>query len=258
MGPDRLLRLRFSGETHSIDTRRRDVQRARSPAPNEVAGYKTGHDWAMSQRKTIDPDAVLWSVPRDQQEGRPVLVLMHGYGSNEADLFSLVPYLPDEPVIAAIRAPLRQGPGFAWFPLNANEPGTPSEEEVDLAVRAVFDWLDSLASAPSLGLLGFSQGGAMALQLMRYEPRRFSYVVQFSGFFIGGVKPGDVELSIVRPPVFWGRGTQDPVIAPSLIARTQAWLPTHSSLDAHVYDDLGHSISQQELAEVSAFISTRL
>ena len=212
----------------------------------------------MSQGKSIDQDAVLWSVPREQREGRPVLVMMHGYGSNEADLFGLVPNLPEELAIAAIRAPLRQGRGFAWFPLNVNEPGTPAEEEVDLAARAVFDWLDSLSPTPSLGLLGFSQGGAMALQLMRYEPRRFSYAVQLSGFFIGGLKPGDAELSIVRPPVFWGRGAQDPVIAPTLIARTQAWLPTHSSLDASVYEDLGHSISQRELSEVSAFISTRL
>uniref|UniRef100_UPI003F7437F0 hypothetical protein n=1 Tax=Enterococcus faecium TaxID=1352 RepID=UPI003F7437F0 len=54
----------------------------------------------------IDDDAVLWSAAPAERAGRPLLVLLHGYGSNERDLFGLVPHLPAEFVFAALRAPL--------------------------------------------------------------------------------------------------------------------------------------------------------
>src|SRR5690625_5189808 len=66
----------------------------------------------------IDDDAVLWSAGEAARVGRPLLVLMHGYGSNEADLFGLAPSLPLSPVIASIRAP-HAAPwpldGWSWF-----------------------------------------------------------------------------------------------------------------------------------------------
>jgi phospholipase/carboxylesterase len=49
----------------------------------------------------IDSSAVLWSAPERERAGRPLLVLLHGYGSHEGDLFGMAPGLPLEPVIAA-------------------------------------------------------------------------------------------------------------------------------------------------------------
>ena len=60
----------------------------------------------MTNPISIDPAAVLWSAPESERAGRPLLVLLHGYGADERDLFSLAPHLPSEPVIAALRAPL--------------------------------------------------------------------------------------------------------------------------------------------------------
>jgi len=115
--------------------------------------------------------------------------------------------------------------------------------------------LDALPQQPtSIGLLGFSQGGAMTLQLMRHAPERFAFAVQLSGFIASGTHPGDQRLAEVRPPVFWGRGTLDPVIPEAAVARTQAWLPAHSTLTERIYEGLGHSIAQAELAEIVAFL----
>ncbi|MFO7689719.1 MAG: dienelactone hydrolase family protein [Cryobacterium sp.] len=201
----------------------------------------------------IDPEAVIWSAGEADRAGRPLLLVLHGYGSHEGDLFALAPHLPLDPVIAALRAPLPAGQGWAWFPIQ--DLGNPAVDVVDATVAAVLDWLDGLPSAPaSVGLLGFSQGGAMTLQLMRAAPQRFAFAVQLSGFVGSGEQPGDADLAVRRPPVFWGRGTADPVIPPSAIDRTRAWLPGHATVTERIYEGMAHSISQPELADVVTFL----
>ncbi|KFF58537.1 phospholipase [Cryobacterium sp. MLB-32] len=201
----------------------------------------------------IDTDAVLWSASAADRVGRPLLLILHGYGSHEGDLFSLTPHLPLEPVIAALRAPLPVGGGWAWFPIS--DPGNPDNASVEAATAAVLEWLDGLSEQPtSVGVLGFSQGGAMALQLLRQAPDRFSFAVQLSGFVPSAVNAGDAALAERGIPVFWGRGTADPIIPESAVARTQAWLPGHSTLTERIYEGMAHSVSQAELADVVAFL----
>jgi len=207
----------------------------------------------MTTTTPIEADAVLWSAAEADRTGRPLLLIFHGYGSHEGDLFALTPHLPLQPVIAALRAPLPAGQGWAWFPIN--DPGNPATQPVDAAVAGVLAWLDGLAVPPtSVGLLGFSQGAAMTLQLMRAAPDRFAFAVQLSGFVASGDRGGDQRLAERRPPVFWGRGTADPVIPEGAIARTQAWLPGHSTLTERIYEGMSHSISPAELGEVVTFL----
>ncbi|AGW40596.1 hypothetical protein O159_03810 [Leifsonia xyli subsp. cynodontis DSM 46306] len=205
----------------------------------------------------IDREAVLWSAGERDRVGRPLLVLLHGYASDEADLFGISAYLPLEPVIASLRAPIPEGPGFAWFSRFTNVPADPLAGNADAAARAVLDWLDEQPEAPT-GLLGFSQGGALALQLLRLAPERFDYAVTLSGFVVQGKQDGDARLAERRPPVFWGRGTLDEVIPDVSIDRTADWLPAHSALDQRVYEGMGHAISQPELGDISAFVRGRL
>jgi phospholipase/carboxylesterase len=201
----------------------------------------------------IDPAAVLWSAAAPDRVGRPLLLILHGYGSHEGDLFALAPHLPLQPTIAALRAPLVAGQGWSWFPIGV--PGDPVGDALDAAALGILAWLDELPEQPtSIGLLGFSQGGAMTMQLMRHAPERFAFAVQLSGFIASGTHPGDDRLAQIRPPVFWGRGTSDSVIPEAAVARTQAWLPAHSTLTERIYEGLGHSIAQAELAEIVAFL----
>lgn len=205
----------------------------------------------------IDEDAVLWSAPERERAGRPLLVLLHGYGSHEGDLFSLAPGLPLGPVIASLRAPLTAGPGNAWFPLTAETPADQMEGLTDAAAQAVLDWLDTTEST-QVGILGFSQGGAVALQVLRLAPERIAYTVMLSGFVVGADHPGDPALAAVRPPVFWGRGTTDRVIPGPAIDWTAVWLPKHADTTTRVYEDLAHGISHAELTDITRFISGHL
>lgn len=206
------------------------------------------------QAMRIDPDAVLWSAPERERAGRPLLVLLHGYGSHEGDLFGLSPQLPLQPVIASVRAPLRAGAGYAWFPFSGEEAPVPGI--ADETARALLEWLDTTTST-SIGLLGFSQGGAMALQLLRHAPTRFAYAVMLAGFAIDEARV-DADLAAASPPVFWGHGTADQVIPAGLIAHTQRWLPSHSTLTERIYEDLAHGVSAAELGDASAFIRRQL
>jgi len=202
----------------------------------------------------LDTDAIIWSAPEAQRATRPLLVLLHGYGSHEGDLFGLSPQLPLEPVIASLRAPIAENGGYAWFPRRASTPGDPAPDDVDAAASAVIDWLDSIEYT-RVSLLGFSQGAALALQLLRHAPSRFTATVALSGFVASGGHAGDAELARTRPAVFWGRGTADQMIPTAAVDRTDAWLPAHADATVRIYEDLAHSISRPELSDFTRFLS---
>jgi phospholipase/carboxylesterase len=206
----------------------------------------------------IDDDAVLWSASPADRAGRPLLVLLHGYNSHEGDLFGLSPYLPLKPAIASLRAPIATGYGHSWFPLPEQFDDELSTEDAEAAATAVIEWLDRVApDAASVGLLGFSQGGAMAIELLRRAPERFAFAVSLAGFALPGEREGDERMSQLAPPVFWGRGTADDVIPAEAVRKTQEWLPGYAEVDQRVYEGLGHSVSDRELADVTAFLAAR-
>ena len=202
----------------------------------------------------------VWSVPEAERAEalatRPLLVLMHGRGSDERDLASLAPLLPAEAVVVSLRAPHRLGDGFSWFP--PEETAVPDPIAVDQAANAVFAFLDALPPTGQVGLLGFSQGGGMVTQLVRRAPERFAAGVLLAGFVIPGDLPGDALLATLRPPVFWGRDVADPVIPQSVVAFTAAWLSAHTTPVVREYPSIGHSVSREELDDVSEFLAATL
>jgi phospholipase/carboxylesterase len=207
----------------------------------------------------VDDEAVLWSASAADREGRPLLLLLHGYNSNEGDLFGLAPYLPLEPAIASLRAPHASDYCYEWFPRVVDDTtGDVSFAGATDTAEAILEWLDRVApDVASVGILGFSQGAAMALELLRRAPERFAFVVNLAGFALGGERAGDERMSQLAPPVFWGRGAADEVVPSRMIEHTQMWLPAHATLDERIYEGIGHSVSDRELADVAAFIRAR-
>ncbi|BDV29651.1 alpha/beta hydrolase [Microbacterium terricola] len=213
----------------------------------------------MTDVPALDPDAVLWSEPLDARRDAPLLVLLHGYGSHEHDLGGLIPHLPDAFAFAAVRAPLAPRwptPGYAWYAienLDAHDP-----DLVSSAASRFVEWVDAVAPGRTIGLLGFSQGAVVALQALRLRPERFAFVVNLAGYATPGELAGDEQLAVLRPPVFWGRGSRDEVIPAQLVVHTTHWLPAHSELSGRVYPELAHSVSEQELADVRTFLEKQL
>ena len=202
----------------------------------------------------IDAGLVQWTRNGAERTGTPLLVTMHGVGSNERDLLGLAPALPSAWTMASLRAPMPWGQGFSWYPLGT--PGSPALEPVDAAVAEVLAWIDSVAADhPRIGLLGFSQGGSMALQLLRARPAAFAFALSLSGFLVPGVTDSrDEVVAEVRPRVFLGHGDLDPVIPADATARTQAWAAVHTTVTDRTYEGLPHAVSAAELSDVAAFI----
>lgn len=208
----------------------------------------------MSNSLSIDAEATRWAPA--ERDGLPLLVLLHGYGSDENDLFGLRPFLPEGIAVASVAAPLSPpwpAPGRSWYPIEGINGRHP--DGVTDAAEALLRWLDvEAASAPKIALLGFSQGAAVSLQAMRLDAARFGAIVALSGYATPGELPDDEELRTSRPKVFWGRGTHDDVIPEALIDHTSQWLPDHADLTGRVYPGLTHSVSEDELHDVRIFL----
>jgi len=185
------------------------------------------------------------------------LLLLHGYGSNERDLPGIFPYLSVDAPWASVRAPIEMGYGAAaWFPL-ANDPSRWLDPApIEAATSALWEWVDdNVSPSTQLVLVGFSQGGMMASQLLRTRPERIAQTVILSGFVLAIAQPADAGLAEERPAVFWGRGTADAIVPEPLVTAASAWLGAHTTLTEKVYEGLAHSVHDQELADVKAHLS---
>lgn len=205
----------------------------------------------------IEPEHVMWSSPERERAGRPHLVLLHGYGSNEGDLFQLAPYLPLDLVLAAPRAPLPHpmGFGFAWYPLGDDMSGV----GLDGAADDLAAWLADLRGRASwLGVLGFSQGGILALQALRRHPEVADALVMIASARHPEPDPNDDAFAARGLPVFSGRGTADEVIPQWWFADTADWLPDHTRLTERIYEGLGHSLNEPMLDDIVAFLRTQM
>jgi phospholipase/carboxylesterase len=204
----------------------------------------------------IDHADVLRGAGDPASERRGTLVLLHGYGSDEREVFDRVTRVLPERSIVSLRGPVREGEGFGWVSLRRSLRDLGTDELLGMADRvagAVLDWLDGAALRPPVGLLGVSQGGVLALHLLRLAPERFSYAVTLSGYVLAGRRVGDDLLANRRPPVFWGRGDRDDLIPAADVARTADWLALHSTAVHRVYD-IGHAQSDEQYDDVAAFV----
>ena len=210
----------------------------------------------MTHAAAFPAPVVLWSVPEEERAGKPLLVLLHGHGANEQDLLSLADVLPAGFAVASLRAPLVSGPGFTWFPLTASIEYT--VEDVKDAAAYAQGWIDSVrGNHPSVTLLGFSMGMALATTLLRQRPADYAAVVGLSGFAVdagGNDSFRDAELD-GTVPVFWGRYQQDPVISPDKVEFTMGWVRKHVKLTKVLYTGMWHGINQQEIGHVSEFLT---
>jgi phospholipase/carboxylesterase len=186
--------------------------------------------------------------------GDPVVVLLHGYGSNERDLPGLAGHLPSANQWVSPRGPLETDfGGFAWFPLAA--PGNPRIPDVEGATEQIWSWIDATLPAESpIIAIGFSQGGLMASQLLRTRPDRIAATAIFSGFVLNAPQPGDDVIHETRSAVFYSHGLDDRVIAPDAVERAVAWVGSLPNGSLHSYPGLAHSIDGRVLADLIEFL----
>ena len=153
----------------------------------------------------------------------PLVVLLHGRGSNEADIITLTDHLPSGPTYAAVRAPIAEGGGYAWF---ANRGiGRPIAESLADTMAWFRTWLNQMApTGRPVVLVGFSGGAAFAGGLILDDPSRFA-----GAAILFGTLPFDAGVPITPNrlaglPVLVAHGDTDMVIPLDLLDRTWSYL----------------------------------
>ena len=198
-------------------------------------------------------ETVVWSKPEGERAGTPLLVMMHGYGTDESRMVRLFDYLPQNFTCAALRAPMVIGDHYGWFLLDyflAND-----FADVISTTNTVHDWINAVRGQhSSVSLLGYSQGMAMASTLLRLHPKSYQAVVGLSGFVLENDLLALTDSFETPPPFFWGRDKADLVINEDATAHTEEWLNANTRLTARTYPGMGHAMSKAEMVDVSAFL----
>lgn len=199
----------------------------------------------------IDETAVVRMGSRDP--GAPIVLLLHGLGSHERDLTGLVPYLPPTFAYASLRGIYRYVQGYAWLESDIDPAAT---EKIQTSAAAVETWI-AQQSAPVVGVIGFSQGGILGLQLLRRDPRALDWIVQLSGAPFPAPMPGDEALAEVKPPALWGHGGLDPLFDEDREQRVREFMRAHTALEEERRPHLGHAVDEVELRAIAAFLQRR-
>jgi phospholipase/carboxylesterase len=199
------------------------------------------------------PPVVVWRG--DLGDGRPLVVLLHGRGSNEADIITLADHLPDGLAYAAVRAPIGEGGGYAWFANRGiGRPIAASLAETTAWFRA---WLDTVVPVGRpVVLVGFSGGAAFAGGLILDDPARYAGAAILYGTlpFDAGVPTTAGRLADL--PVLVAHGDTDTVIPRDLLERTWTYLHDEAgSATTGVRDPGGHGISVAVVTRLSAWLN---
>lgn len=211
--------------------------------------------------------AHLVQEPRLRTSGKPPLILLlHGVGSNEADLFSLASYLDARFFIVSARAPVVMGAGsYGWFNIEFTPQGLVADlEQAKGSLELLRGFIDELVATYEVDercvyLAGFSQGAMMSLALMLTHPQKIAGVVAMSGRIPSqAVKHGLDLKALTGMPVLVTHGLYDPV------------LPVEHARDARKYFEtlpvdltyreypMGHEVSAESLRDVTAWLSKSL
>lgn len=117
----------------------------------------------------------------------PLLILLHGYGSNEQDLFSFVPTLPEDWLVVSFRAPFSTNyGGYSWFDIDLmNTDNRIDVQQAQESESAILENILKITNHYGLThnethLCGFSQGGILSYALALQNPELFSKVACMS------------------------------------------------------------------------------
>jgi phospholipase/carboxylesterase len=197
-----------------------------------------------------------------------LVVFLHGYGADGADLIGLAeplaPHLPNTRFLAPnAPEPCVNNPfGYQWFPIPWLD-GTPEDvarQSAAAAFAALDGWLDAVAAETPperTVLVGFSQGTMMALHVGLRRRAPFAGIVGFSGRLL---EPETLAAAIAsRPPVLLVHGDQDPMVPFASLAEAERALKAAGvEVATHVSRGIGHGIAPDGLGLALGFIKARL
>lgn len=145
--------------------------------------------------------------------------------------------------------------GYGWFATMMPEGDELDQAALDAAL-AVDDWVaENVPAERPVVPIGFSQGAAVALHLLRVHPERYRAAVSLSGFHAPGDAPADDRLAACDVAVFHGYGRKDTVVPRFELIATAAWLDEHTYLTTKSYPGLGHALNLSEITDLCNWLT---
>ena len=196
----------------------------------------------------------------------PLMLLLHGVGSHEHDLFDLAPHLDPRFLVLSLRAPITLRPGaFAWYPVDFTPQGIVSDEtQAEASRQKILAFIDEAVEAygadPARVFLGgFSQGAIMSLFAALTAPERVAGVVPMSGRLLPDAWHNRAPDDALRGlPVFAVHGTYDNVLPVALGREIRDKLLTLPLDFAYREYPMAHEISQASLSDIADWLTARL
>ena len=194
---------------------------------------------------------------------KPSFFLLHGYGSNEDDLFSFTPYLPPEYTIISFKAPivLSMG-GFAWSNINYDNKGNintailEAKESVKLIIDSIkLSIIKFNLDDKDISLIGFSQGCILCWTLAMNFPNLIRRAVALSGYIVPELIDAPLE-NISHLKVFNSHGITDQIIPIEKARESIDLIKTNNSKIIYKEYHEGHEINKENFSDFLNWIKT--
>ncbi|MBT8244227.1 MAG: alpha/beta fold hydrolase [Winogradskyella sp.] len=205
--------------------------------------------------------------PSTLKEDAPLLIMCHGYGSDENDLFSFAEELPKELFIISIRAPYQLQPyGNAWYAINfdAVEGKWSNNEQAKASRDVIAQFIDYACNnypvdKDNITLLGFSQGTILSYSVALTYPEKVKNIVALSGYVNEDILPETLEKSKFSHLDFYcSHGSVDQVIPVDWARKTKPFLDDLNIKNTYSEFPVGHGVAPQNFFELKTWLEKRI
>lgn len=193
----------------------------------------------------------------------PLLILLHGYGSNEMDLYSFAEELPDTMHIISLQAPHNLGgQSFAWYSINfdADQNKFSDLDEARVSLEKIEAFVEECIASKNINpekvfVLGFSQGAILSYALS-LKTQNIQHVIALSGYLNEELIPKNMEAGTTE--YFISHGSVDQVIPVEWARKAPAFLKEHAIEHSYKEYPVGHGVHPQNFYDFKAWIEERL
>lgn len=205
--------------------------------------------------------------PSSLKENAPLLIMCHGYGSDENDLFSFAQELPADLFIISVRAPYPMQPyGNAWYAINFDAQQN-KWNDVEQAVESrdkIASFIDeACAKYPvnknNVTLLGFSQGTILSYAVALTYPEKVKNIIALSGYVSEDMLADNLkDKDYSHLDFYCSHGSVDQVIPVDWARKAPKFLDTLKIKNTYSEFPIGHGVSPQNFYELKNWLQTRI
>lgn len=220
------------------------------------------------QTVTINTDLVYKvNLPAKKTEKAPVIILLHGYGSNEGDLFEMAKSFDERFITFSLRAPFAaDGQGYCWYKLDflPNKEFKYDYKQAKESRTKILSFISNACKAYKLDstqvfLMGYSQGAIISYDISLYKPEKIKGVLALSGRIMDETKQMKFDaFKVANVKYFIAHGNADQVIDYKKGEEAARFLQSKKSHVQFNTYDMPHAIIGKELNDIKSWLKSNI